>query len=181
MTYRQDLAAAHGRIAHLEQELAARDREAPGAPSPAPTTEAEPAPPIDASSDTPYTLPSRWRAWPLLPLVASTVAYGIRFDRSTPIELTYAALEPFGRVSLLCVMIGSFLMTLAWMTRPVDGSSSIAQRLLTVVAIAINAPLVVIGGFYLLEVGSVVLGVVVCVAMGLGALWSLIKWIAGRS
>jgi hypothetical protein len=189
MNYRQDLAAAHGRIDQLQGELVAKEallaararaaleeaktvESAESAVSSATETAAKPAPENKSATEW-------WHAWPAFLLIALASTYLIRFGTTLPSGSVFDELVPFGRGFLLSGIACSALMFFAYLLRArAEGRSTIGQRLLTALALLVGAPFVIVAGLVALEVASGILTVVMLVALPIGAAIGLVRWIA---
>jgi hypothetical protein len=172
-TYRNELSSAHARIAQLEGELASVRGQRPTAPSPLPPS-ARSAPTSERKESL---LRMAVLVWPIPVLLAAALTYAVRFGATAP-TWTLVELVPLERGSLLCAAASAFLMALASLLRlRADGESTVAQRLLAVVAAIVSAPLLLFAAFALMEAGSIVLSVVGGAAgLILGLAW-LVNWI----
>jgi hypothetical protein len=186
-SYRNDLSSAHARIAQLEGELASVRGQRP-VPSP-PNAPAREPPTTLASVPLRSTWWSAERAesllrvailvWPIPVLLAAVVTYAVRFGATAP-QWTVGELVPLERGSLLCAAASAFLMCLASLLRMrANGESTVAQRLLAVVAALVSAPLLVFAAFGLMEAGSIVLAVLGTAGAVIAGLVWLVNWIRG--
>jgi hypothetical protein len=196
MNYRQDLAAAHGRIHQLEQALLAKEaalRHRTDTSDDAPSTDGSA---IDATSPDTTTpdattpdattpdepTPLRWwHAWPPFALVALASTYLILFGLTMPRGQFFEEIAPLQRGFFLSGVIGSALMAVAYVLRArAEGRSTIGQRLLMALAAATAAPFVIVSGFFVFEAASILVSVVALGAMVLGGLYHGVTWVLGR-
>ncbi len=175
--YRHDLAAAQSRIVHLERELLERDAaierlRAPPPAMPAPTLVS--APMAEKASNGSMTRMRWWHAWPALACVGTAILYGAVVGAGMPRNLPELALA--GGV------VGSGLYSVVTVMRArAGGRSSVAQRLLTLLAGILAGPLALALGFLLMPFVGMAFGIGAIASGAYGACVALVEWIAGRS
>jgi hypothetical protein len=175
--FRDELEAAHARIAQLEKELKeAREPPKPPAPPPAPVEVRSPV----SSDPTPPARLAWWEWWPLPLLLACFVTYLARFGLTLPGGLA----DELGsgdtvvtRWRIVVVVLGGALYVGDLVIRARTGGRTVLSRLLLVLAAIVVAPVAIPAGFAALTVGGVAFGFVMSGAMALTALWMVVKWI----
>ena len=171
--FRDELEAAHARIAQLERELA--EARKPPAPPP-PQAAAEQAAPEPAA-------PARvewWESWPALVLVASAVLYLVMFGATRPDDLfadvtSGDAWFTRGRILLVAVSAACALGDVA--IRAVSGRRGAIGRLMLIAAAIAVAPVAIPVAVGLLTIGSVVGGIGTVLYMMAKGIWGIGKWV----
>lgn len=187
ITYREDLEAARFQIAHLRGELVEKDEtiarlRAPPPPPCPPAPPAAPSPARETSESStshdavpPVSVPDpMWiYAWPVVPLIVLVVVYVAIYGASAPSEPWSLSIASAGAAA-------GFMGIRSALQAHAGGTSSVGQRLLTIVAVLAAAPL----GIALCAVALPVVGIVISVgSLLVGAyhvLGELRDWIAGR-
>jgi hypothetical protein len=176
---RDDLEAAHQRIAQLEEEVKElREHEATARaepPPPEPVPDAEPeskaGPPSEDSQP-----PLSRRFWPLLPLIVAVPSYLIGYGAELPpdpfagknVELPWA---------LVLTAVASTLYLGDAALHYHHGRRTSAGRLLFVLAVVVALPLLLPLAMLAMEAGTFLLGI----GAALVGLWGLVSWIRGKS
>ena len=99
MTYRQELAAAHARIAQLEADAVGHVR-------------GETEPTAKKASVAPNAARGWWWPWPFFVFSAVVLTYAFRFGMTLPAALSVGELVPLERGNLLCAIVASMFMVI---------------------------------------------------------------------